>query len=226
MANGSDRRPIRAIIFDMDGLMVDTEPLYWEVARRLARAHGTKVTDETLRQMMGRSRLDSMRIFASECGISSISVEDLLVVRERLMLERYSVGVEPMPGLREILEQFHGHVKLAVATSSPRKFTDVLLPALGVAKYFDVIQTGDEIVRGKPDPEIYLKAMKQLRVEPAACVVLEDSRAGALSGRNAGAHVIAVPSELTASDDFSFAEARVSNLAEAGDRIGRMLQKY
>jgi HAD superfamily hydrolase (TIGR01509 family) len=217
---------IRAIIFDMDGLMVDTEPLYWEVARTLARGHGTEVKDDTLRRMMGRSRLDSMRIFAADCGITGILPEDLLVERERMMLDRYAAGVEPMPGLRAILERFHGRLKLAVATSSPRKFTDVLLPALGVARYFDVIQTGDEIVRGKPDPEIYLRAMSQLALEPGACIVLEDSRAGALSGHHAGACVIAVPSELTAGEDFSFADARVSNLSEAAEQIEQMVQKY
>jgi HAD superfamily hydrolase (TIGR01509 family) len=209
----------QAIIFDMDGLMVDTEPLYWEVARNLAHAHGTSVADETLRRMMGRSRIDSMRIFASECGIDKTCPEDLLIEREKLMLERYARGVEPMPGLREILERFHGRLKLAVATSSPRKFTDVLLPALGVARYFDVIQTGDEITHGKPDPEIYLKAMSKLQAEPRQCIVLEDSHAGALSGHRAGAYVIAVPSHLTESEDFSFADARAESLQQAVKEI-------
>ncbi|HEY7087924.1 MAG TPA: HAD family phosphatase [Tepidisphaeraceae bacterium] len=225
MANGREApEPLRAIIFDMDGLMVDTEPLYWEVARKLARSHGTNVAEETLRRMMGRSRLDSMRIYATECGITSVSPQDLLAERERLMLERYSTGVELMPGLREILERFHGRLKLAVATSSPKKFTDVLVPALRIAKYFDVIQTGDEILKGKPDPEIYLRAMARLEVQPHSCIVLEDSRAGALAGHNAGAYVIAVPSTLTAEEDFSFADDRAANLIEACDQIERTLR--
>jgi HAD superfamily hydrolase (TIGR01509 family) len=213
----------QAIIFDMDGLMVDTEPLYWEVARQLAMAHGTSVADRTLRQMMGRSRIDSMRIFASDCNIKSCTAEELLVEREKLMLQRYAQGVEPMSGLHDILERFHGKLKLAVATSSPKKFTDALLPSLGVAQYFDAIQTGDEITYGKPDPEIYLKAMQKLRATPKQCIVLEDSHAGALSGHRAGAYVIAVPSHLTESEDFSFADSRVANLSDASDRIAAML---
>jgi HAD superfamily hydrolase (TIGR01509 family) len=215
---------LRAIIFDMDGLMVDTEPLYWEVARRLARAHGTTVADATLRKMMGRSRLDSMRIFAGDCGITSITPEALLAQREKLMLERYAQGVQAMPGLHEILRRFSGRLKLAVATSSPRKFTDVLLPAMKVDRYFEVIQTGDEISNGKPDPEIYLKAIAKLRLGPSACVVLEDSHAGALSGHRAGAKVVAVPSHLTETEDFSFAHARVQNLSEASDWIASRLE--
>jgi HAD superfamily hydrolase (TIGR01509 family) len=215
---------VQAILFDMDGLMADTEPLYWDVARTLARAHGTSVADATLRRMMGRSRLDSMCIFAQECHITAIAPDDLLAQRETLMLQRYSQGVEPMPGLQQILKRFHRRVKLAVATSSPRKFTDVLLPGLRVASYFDVIQTGDDITQGKPHPEIYLKAIQQLGVEPAGCIVLEDSHAGALAGRRAGARVVAVPSPLTESDDFTFADARARNLSDASDWIESALR--
>jgi len=213
---------MQAIIFDMDGLMVDTEPLYWEVARELAARFGKSVSDATLRKMMGRSRHESMQIFAQDCGIDR-PIDELLAERERLMLQRYARGVEPMPGLREILDRFHGRLKLAVATSSPMKFTDVLLPALGLARYFHVIQTGDQILRGKPDPEIYLKTMSRLQARPDECIVLEDSRAGALAAHRAGAYVIAIPSALTAQEDFSFADARVRNLHEAAEQIERVL---
>jgi beta-phosphoglucomutase-like phosphatase (HAD superfamily) len=92
-----------------------------------------------------------------------------------------------------------------------------------VDEFFQAVQTGDDIVNGKPDPEIYLKAMAQVGVEPARCIVLEDSRAGAMSGHRTGALVIAVPSHLTASDDFSFADARVENLNQASEIIAGMI---
>jgi HAD superfamily hydrolase (TIGR01509 family) len=215
---------LRAILFDMDGLMVDTEPLYWEVARELAAAHGTTCSDATLRLMMGRSRTESMQIFARECGITGASPETLLAEREPKMVERYARGVTPMAGLREILDRFHGRLRMAVVTSSPRKFADVLLPALGIEQYFDVIQTGDTVARGKPDPEIYLTAIAKLAASigtltAAQCLVLEDSRAGALAGKAAGCRVIAVPSHLTASEDFSFADARADDLHTAARLI-------
>jgi HAD superfamily hydrolase (TIGR01509 family) len=216
----------RALIFDMDGLMVDTEPLYWEVARQLARNCGTEVSDEALRKMMGRSRMESMRIFADACGIDSRTPEDLLVERETLMLERYGRGVEPMPGLREIIAQFRGRLRFAVATSSPRKFTDVLLPAMGIADEFEVVETGDEIEHGKPHPEIYLKCMSQMGVAGNECIVLEDSKAGATSGKRARATVIAVPSHLTAIEDFSdVADERVTNLFQAAEVIEELLTR-
>jgi HAD superfamily hydrolase (TIGR01509 family) len=215
----------QAIIFDMDGLMIDTEPMYWEVGRRIARQYGKDCVDATFRKMMGRERLEAMRIFARECQITQATPEDLLAQREVEMVKRFAQGVNPMPGLREILNEFQKRLKFAVATSSPKKFTDVLLPALGLEKYFQVIQSADDITHGKPDPEIYLKAASRLDVSPSDCFVLEDSPAGALAGHRAGAYVIAVPSSLTSGEDFSFAPARVSNLHEASKKIGSLLPR-
>lgn len=214
--------PIRALIFDMDGLMVDTEPIYWEVARALAQQYGTRVADATLRRMMGRSGLEAMGLFARECGITTASPADLLREREQGMIARYTAGVAPLPGLHAIIDRFRGRLRLAVATSSPRKYTDVLLPALGLAEVFDVVQTGDDVTRGKPDAEIYLKCMERLGVAPAECVVLEDSPAGALAGKRAGAYVIAVPTHLTAGEDFCFADARAVDLVEAANQLDRL----
>ena len=213
----------QAIIFDMDGLMIDTEPMYWEVGRKIAQKYGRDCPDGVFRKMMGRERLESMRIFARECGITQTTPEDLLAQREVAMVKRFAQGVNPMPGLREILEEFRGRLKLAVATSSPKKFTDVLLPVLGLEKNFQVIQSADDITHGKPDPEIYLKAASRLGVSSADCIVLEDSPAGALAGHRSGAYVIAVPSPLTSGEDFSFAPQRVSNLHEAAEKIERLL---
>ncbi len=203
--------------------MVDTEPLYWEVTRELAKKYGTKVADATLRRMMGRSGVDSMRIFAGECGITSASPADLLIEREQMMIARYAAGIEPAPGLRQMIGRFQGRLRLAVATSSPRKFTDVLLPALGLADLFEVVQTGDDVTHGKPAPEIYLKCMGRLGVAPDECVVLEDSPAGALAGKRAGAYVIAVPTHLTAGEDFSFADAQAEDLFEAACQLEKLV---
>lgn len=217
---------IRALIFDMDGLMIDTEPLYWEVGREIAREHGRTVADATLRKMMGRDRLASSRIFVEESGVP-LAAEQVMVLREQKMLERFRRGgIEPMSGLREILQRFERKLKLGVATSSPRLLVEAALPAIGVERFFDAMTAGDEITHGKPDPEIYLKTMAKLGVQPAETVVLEDAPAGAMAGKRAGAYVIAVPSPLTAQEDFSqVADTRVSNLLAAADVIERIRGK-
>jgi HAD superfamily hydrolase (TIGR01509 family) len=214
---------IRALIFDMDGLTIDTEPLYWAVGRELAREHGKTVSDETLRKMMGRDRLASSRIFAEETGVP-LTAEDVMVQREQKMLDRFRRGgIEPMPGLRQILDRFKGKLRLGVATSSPRVLVEAALPAIGVEKFFDAMTAGDEITHGKPDPQIYLKTMSKLGVQPAETVVLEDAPAGATAGKRAGAYVIAVPSPLTAQEDFSqVADMRVSDLLAAAEAIETM----
>ena len=215
-----------AIIFDMDGLMIDTEPLYWQVGREIAARYGTVCTDATLRKMMGRERLDAMQIYAIECGITRPTAQELLDERELMMVDRFAAGVEPMLGLREILERFTGRLKLAVATSSPKKFTDVLLPSLKIQSYFQAIQSADDITHGKPDPEIYLKTASRLGVPPNHCIVLEDSIAGATAGHRSGAYVIAIPLPIMANEDFSFADARVKNLHEAAEKIEQLLSRH
>jgi HAD superfamily hydrolase (TIGR01509 family) len=212
----------QAVIFDMDGLMLDTEPLYWDTARKIAARYDRTVSDATLRKMMGRGLTDSMKIYIDECGLNA-PVEELMRLREQYMLERYAAGVEPMAGLSDILKQFYGKLKLAVATSSHKLFTDVLLPVMKIDHYFDVVQTSDGIKNGKPNPEIYLTCMAKLNVAPKNCIVLEDSPAGARAGKSSGAYVIAVPSHLTASEDFSFADERVNDLIQASSKLAALL---
>lgn len=217
--------PIDAVMFDMDGLMVDTEPYYWEVARVMAARRGKTVPDDVLRQMMGRSRLESMELFRQALGLTE-SPESLLAERETAMLERFARGVEPMPGLRELLELLSRRgVRRAVCTSSPKKFTDVLLPAIGVADRFDVVQTGDGISRGKPDPEIYLRCLARLGLPGTSAMVLEDTEAGCRAAHAAGCRVVAVPTHLTAEQDFSFCSARVSSLHDARPLVSRWLDE-
>jgi HAD superfamily hydrolase (TIGR01509 family) len=214
----------RALIFDMDGLMLDTEKLYWEVGRELGRQFGRSVSDDTLRKMTGRDRVQSSRILAEEGGIP-LAAEEVMARRERMMLEKFTRGgLEPMPGLREILERFRGRLKLGVATSSPRMLVTAALPALNADRYFDAITAGDEVSHGKPEPELYLRTMEKLGVGGADSVVLEDAPSGALAGKRAGAFVIAVPSALTVSEDFSaVADVRVPNLFEAAEVVERRL---
>ncbi len=215
---------IRAIVFDMDGLMVDTEELYWQVGRALAAEYGKTVSNDTLLKMTGRDRLVSSQVFADDTGIP-LSGEQVMHRREAMMLDLFRRGgIKAMPGLRQILDRFRGRLKLGVATSSPRVLVEAALPALEVHAHFDAITAGDEITNGKPDPEIYLKTMGKLSVQPVECVVLEDAPLGATAGKAAGAYVIAVPSRLTTQADFStIANVRVANLFEATEKIEALL---
>lgn len=212
---------IDAVIFDMDGLMIDSERVYWAAGREVAKAHGKTVQDTTLGRMMGRSPVDSMRVFAQETGIDR-PPEQLLEERDSRVYEMLRTSAEPMPGLQETLERLHKHFKLAIATSAKRYFVDLIDKRINFVHYFQVVQTSEGVVNGKPHPEIYLKAMQRLGVPPERCVVLEDSSNGARAGKNSGAYTIAVPSEHTRDQDFSFVDEVASSLPDAAERIERI----
>jgi len=207
-----------AVIFDMDGLLIDSEKVYWEAGRRIAREYGKEVSGQTLGRMMGRKPLESIALFAGELGIAE-SPQALLERREAEVVKVLERGIDPMPGLFEVLPALHARFPLAIATSAPRYIVEVVMRRMEIGGYFKVIQTSDDVVNGKPDPEIYLKAMARMNAPPSDSIVLEDSSNGALSGKRAGAYVIAVPSEYTRGQDFTFVDYVASNLAGAARHI-------
>ncbi len=211
-----------AIIFDVDGVMVDTERLYVQTMRQVARRFGREVSDDTLARMMGRAPIESLRIFVSDLGLAE-DPHELMALRERMMLQSFEQGLDPMPGLMELLEWARPRLRLAIATGSPRRLLDVILDRLGIADRFQAIQSGDDITRGKPHPEIYQRVLGQLGLPPEKCVVIEDSGNGVRSGKSAGCHVIAVPNEATRGQDFSPADVVVPDLGAALAHLRRLM---
>ncbi len=198
--------------------MIDSERLYFDVERALARNYGKEVSDETLMKMMGRSPLEAMSIYAMDLGFD-ISSEELLRLRNDMFVDRLRNEVSAMKGLYEMLNRFEGKLKMAIATGSPEEFLRIVIDKLKIEKYFDVLQPSDEIKEGKPNPEIYLKAAEKLKVLPSECIVLEDSCNGALAGKRAGCYTIAVPSEYTCKQDFSFVDYIARDLYDAAEHI-------
>lgn len=209
---------MQAVIFDMDGLMIDSEGIYWAVARQMARECGKEVSDETLGRMMGRAPLDSIQLFAREVGLTQ-PPEELMRQRDARVFEIFRKGTEPMPGLMEVLESFRPRFKIAVATSARLNFVNLIFGGMGIHHFFDVLQTSDDVRHGKPDPEIYQLAMTKLGVKPGESFVLEDSSNGSLAGKRAGAYTIAVPSQYTRSQDFHFVDYVASSLLDAKAHI-------
>lgn len=211
-----------ALVFDMDGLMIDSERLYFAAEREMAAAHGKELRDEQLWPLMGRKPIESLRLLREILQIET-SPEDLFAWRNRLMLEKMRHDLGAMPGLAEMLEAFNGRLKLAVATGAQQEFLDIALDTLRIRPNFDVLQTADGLERGKPDPEIYVLACRRLELPPAACVVLEDARNGVLAAKAAGCPVIAVPNDYTRGQDFSEADWVEPDLFAASRRIDGFL---
>lgn len=195
----------QALIFDLDGLLIDSETIYRKITYQMAEDLGKTVSDDIWAKQMGRSPLESLTIFRKELGINQFTAQELVDQRNVLMLEAFQNELQIMPGAMEIIHAFHGKMRMAIATGAPRELMEEAISRLGLSGYFECMLPSDDLKAGKPDPEIYLSTIKALGLSPEECIVLEDSSNGALAGHRAGCYVIAVPSIFTEDQDFSFA---------------------
>ena len=215
---------IKALIFDMDGLMIDSEQLYMKVQHELADRFNRTLTREIRQQMMGRKPIESLRFFVQTLDIP-ITAGKMLEIRTGMIKEGFSKEIIAMPGLFHILDTYFGKLKLAVGTGSQKELMDMVVDRLNIREKFDVLQNSDDVENGKPDPEIYLKACGKLGLPPGECVVLEDSLNGIIAGKRAGCYSIAVPSEYTNDQDFSSADYIAKDLFDAADHIGHICNR-
>ena len=205
----------QALIFDLDGLLIDSETIYRKISYKMATDLGKQLHDGIWVKQMGRSPVESLGIFREELGITSHTAQELVDLRNLLLLEGFRNDLEILPGALEIIHAFYGKKKMAIATGSPRMLMELAVEKLGLTGYFEYLLPSDEILSGKPDPEIYIKTVAALGLHPDECIVLEDSSNGALAGHLAGCYVLAVPSKYTINQDFSFADHVAEGLFEA-----------
>src|SRR3954471_22925731 len=185
--------PIRAVVFDLDGLMFDTEALFFRVSTEMLRERGKEFTPEIMRQMIGRRSVDAGHVLKTMNGLDE-PVEVLLAdVRQRFYDEMDS-AVHPTPGLFVLLDRLHHNsLPLAVATSSRLSYAERLLTRHGLRDRFSFLLTAEDVARGKPDTEIYRKAIDRFAVPAHSVMVLEDSPAGLAAARGAGTFAVGVP---------------------------------
>src|SRR5262245_39818714 len=176
----------------MDGLMVDSEPVWFEVERAFVRARsGGEWTADHWRACIGRGTPHTLRTMRDAFGIEIDLERDAQAIFD-LLVERVG-DIRPKPGLFDLLDAARGRLPLAVGSSSPARVVTAVLEALAIAPRFQAVVTGDDVARTKPAPDIFLRAAERLGVAPRSCVALEDSLAGATAAHAAGMTVIAVP---------------------------------
>lgn len=210
---------MKAIIFDMDGLMIDSERLYRQAQQDIARQFDKIMTEEMRMKMMGRKPIESLKLFVKELAIPMDPAE-LLEKRNDVMREKLKNDLVPMPGLTHIIDKFYGKLKLAICTGAQEEFLDIVVDQLDIRGKFVVLQNSDDIENGKPHPEIYLKTCQRLGLQPGECIVLEDSLNGVAAGKKAGCYVIAVPTEYTRDENFETADFIADSLFDAAEHIG------
>jgi len=181
----------QALVLDMDGLMVDSEPLWFQVERDFAAQRGGEWTHELARRCIGRGTPFTLRVMSEEFGITISAAHDTSEITRAFMRRVGELALKP--GCRELLDEVAGRLPLAVASSSPRRLIQAVLEAFDMVPRFAAVVSGEEVLHPKPAPDIFKRAAADLGVPAAACAVLEDSLAGATAGRAAGMFVVAVP---------------------------------
>ena len=205
---------MRAVVFDMDGLMFNTEDVYTLAGTELLRRRGCQFTGELKDAMMGLPPQPSFGVMIEWHGLKE-SWEALASECNEIFSGLLSGRLAVMPGLIELLSALESAgIPKAIATSSCRQLTDACLTPFDLARRFQFILTAEDIVRGKPDPEIYLLAARRFGISPAEMLVLEDSQNGCKAAAAAGAFTVAVPGEHSRRHDFSVARLVAGSLAD------------
>jgi HAD superfamily hydrolase (TIGR01509 family) len=199
---------IEAVVFDLDGVLLDSEQL-WDAAReQLARERGGRWHDSAQRDMMGMSSCEWSRYMHDMIGLAEPPEEINREVVQRLA-DLYGRRLPVIPGAREAVERLAARWPLGVASSSNRELIDLVLELLGVQHLFKATVSSEEVARGKPAPDVYLEAARRLGADPARAAAVEDSQNGILAAQAAGMRVIAIPNRHFPPDEQALAEADV-----------------
>ena len=200
---------IDAVVFDLDGVIVDSEQVWDEVRERFVRESGGTYTEAATRAMMGMSSPEWSRYLHEVVGLR----EPPEVIRDevvRRMLARYETDLPVVPGAVEAVRRLAGDgYRLAVASSSNRELIDAVLDRLELTSAFEVTVSSEEVARGKPAPDVYLDVVRRLDQVPSDCAAVEDSTNGIRSALAAGLHVVVVPNRSYPPSAEVLAEAEV-----------------
>jgi HAD superfamily hydrolase (TIGR01509 family) len=206
---------IEAVVFDLDGVLLDSEQVWDEVREQLARERGGRWHDQAQRDMMGMSSTEWSHYMHDVIGLSEPPEEINRDVVRRLAA-RYRRHLPAIPDAREAVERLATRWPLGLASSSNRELIDLALELLGVKHLFAATVSSEEVARGKPAPDVYLEAARRLGVDPTKTAAVEDSHNGILAAKAAGMRVIAIPNRHFPPDEDALREADVvvDSLAE------------
>lgn len=204
---------IKAVLFDMDGLMVDTESLSTEAFINSAKAQGYNMTKEETLKVLGFTKANIYQFWIDYFQGTKVDGEKLVDNHyEYIEKVLYTVGPEKMPFVEELLKYLReNNYKIAVASSSDIADIKNNLEKTKLEKYIDAIASGAEVENGKPEPDVFLLAAERLDVDPKDCLILEDSKAGIKAGKASGAKVFMVPDMFTVDKECKDTADRILN---------------
>lgn len=215
---------VQAVVFDLDGVLVDSEELWDEVRRSLAAEAGRQWPPGATRAMQGMSTAEWSAYLTETVGVPSRPEDVAATVIDR-MLTRYRSGLPLLPGAVEVVQRLGSLWALGLASSSPRRLIDAVLTSAGLARRFSISVSTEEVAAGKPAPAVYQEVVRWLGVDAQAVVAVEDSSNGLRSAAASGVHVIAVPnaSYPPAEDALALASVVVDSLDDVTQELVRSL---
>jgi HAD superfamily hydrolase (TIGR01509 family) len=204
-----------AVVFDLDGVIVDSEQVWDDVRQAYAEESGGHYGPNAARDMMGMSSLEWSRYMAEKLGVPGTPEQINAAVVER-MLERYGERPPLIPGAAEVVRTVASRRPVAIASSSNPELIEVVVAAAGLDDVVSHWVSSEEVARGKPAPDVYLEAARRLDVEPAECAAVEDSQNGIRSAKAAGMRVFAIPNPHYPPDPAALGDADIV-LASIGE---------
>lgn len=185
-------RQLKAVLWDMDGVIADTAPYHLEAWQAVFSGRGMKYTDEDFKRNFGQ-RNDTIVSKVSGGSLSPEEVEAIAVEKEEVYRQKVARNIKPLPGAIELMKALRERgIKIAIASSAPVENIQLIIRGMGIADCFQAIVWGREVTEGKPSPQVFLLAAERLDVEPDSCVVIEDSVAGVTAAKRAGMKCLAV----------------------------------
>lgn len=212
---------IDAVVFDMDGVLIQSEEVWDEVREAYVRERGGRYDDAVQRAMMGMSSTEWSRYLHDEAGVAA-EPDEINAEVVRRMLAAYRDHLPLIPGAADAVRRIAQAFPLGLASSSNRELIDTVLDVAGLAPLFRATVSSEEVARGKPAPDVYLEAARRLGVEPAKCAAVEDSHGGIRSAKSAGMRVLAIPNESypPGDDALALADATLDSLRDlTPDRV-------
>ena len=197
---------IEAVIFDLYGILIDSEHVWDEVRQELAKERGGRWSDSASRDMMGMSSIEWSRYMRDVVGLDE-DPEEISAEVVRRLEERYHEELPIIPGSEEALELLAARWPLGLASSSNRELIDLVLAESGFGRFFRATVSSEEVPRGKPAPDVYVEAARRLGADPARCAAVEDSENGILAAKAAGMRTIAIPNPRYPPDEEALAAA-------------------
>lgn len=206
---------MNTVIFDMDGVIIDSEPIHFDVDIKTMDYFGFSISSKELEKYVGMTNPEMWSLIKDEYSLIQ-SIDEIInyQLENKIRIIR-ELDISPIEGITELLFQLKKHsVPVGIASSSPRRFIEEVLKKFDLLGYFSCIVSGEEVPRGKPAPDVYIEAANQLGVKAEACIVIEDSTNGVLAAKNAGMRCIGYRNINSGNQNLSHADIVVDSIKE------------